>query len=421
MSLFYFVIGSALLYWIARGETGDVRSLIEYRTLASFPQLHLGEMKLGLKYVLQGKPLEAWQYMEEQFSSMEFQNEFEIAISDQFPLRTTWIQIAYGFDRGLIRASYLPVDTPAIPADMKASQIYMIKDQPVLFQFPKSFTPREIESIDITISSYNRLLQQHPDINFYVYYIERIDYSHFNPIINENFNADKGQTLSYFETHLPAGLHFGNFTLNGFEDHLKYYYRTDHHWNIHGTLQAYEMIYHMLAENYPDISPMLAHDNVYTFPDISFHGSFSRRTLYRLNPADKFEVALVDLPSYRILDVNGFPMELNHMEEYLAGKYSTRPFTDHYIEYYGADTDLVEFIFDNQSKRNLLIIGDSYVNSIETLLASHYSHTYSVDIRNYPDEFFSLSDFLISHDVDDILFLGGAWETINQSRWTIDP
>jgi len=415
------MICSALLYWIARGETGTVRSLIEYRILVPFPEFPLGEIKIGLKYALQGKPLQAWQSSQKPFSSSEFQKEFETAISDQFPLRTTWIQTAYDFDRALIRASYLPINTPAIPADMKESQIYVIKDQPVLFYFPKSFTSREIATIESTISSYTRLIQHHPDINFYVYYVESIDYSPYNPITAENFNADKGQALSYFETHLPAGLRFGKFTINGFEDHLKYYYRTDHHWNIHGTLHAYEMIYHMLAENYPDISPMLAHDNVYTFPDISFHGSFSRRTLYRLNPADKFEVALVDLPSYRILDVNGFPMELNHMEEYLAGKYSTRPFTDHYIEYYGADTDLVEFIFDNQSKRNLLIIGDSYVNSIETLLASHYSHTYSVDIRNYPDEFFSLSDFLISHDVDDILFLGGAWETINQSRWTIDP
>ncbi len=84
------------------------------------------------------------------------------------------------------------------------------------------------------------------------------------------------------------------------------------------------------------------------------------------------------------------------------------------------DTVFHEYIFENGTDRNLLIIGDSYVNSIEMLLASHYHHTYVADIRNFPDNTLSLSDFLADNPVDDILFLGGPSQTI-MHEWTITP
>ncbi len=218
----------------------------------------------------------------------------------------------------------------------------------------------------------------------------------------------------------PKGLNLGVLDHSTFNDYLKLFYRTDHHWSVHGTLRAYEIIYQMLAKNFLEISPILPHDQIYTFPDIGFHGSLARFASYQIQPPDKFEVALVDLPPYQTLDAHGNVIELGHMNEYLSGHYSKKPFTDHYIEYYGRDDDFHEFVSENGSERNLLIIGDSYVNSIETLLASHYHHTYSVDIRINPDDNFSLSNFLLQHDVDDILFLGGVRQTIMHNR-TIIP
>jgi hypothetical protein len=177
----------------------------------------------------------------------------------------------------------------------------------------------------------------------------------------------------------------------------------------------------MMARNYPGISPMLDLDKIHTFPDIQFHGSLARTAFFQINPGDGFEVPNPDMPSYEILDVDGKPIAYNRKDEYFSGNISTAPFTDHYIEFFGKDTAFLHYVFDNDAERNLLIIGDSYTNAIEPLIASHYHHTYSVDIRYFPDYYFSLSEFLSQYEVDDILVLGGQLSVFSQWRWTISP
>jgi len=94
---------------------------------------------------------------------------------------------------------------------------------------------------------------------------------------------------------------------------------------------------------------------------------------------------------------------------YFAGDYSTIPYTNQFNEFYGKVTDLIEYTFDNDSDKNLLIIGSSFRNALDPLLASHYQD-------------FSLSKFLEEHDVNDILIVGDdevAFEDIEY--WKINP
>jgi hypothetical protein len=186
-------------------------------------------------------------------------------------------------------------------------------------------------------------------------------------------------------------------------------------------MKGYQRVYNMMAVNYPGISPMLDLDKIYTFPDVQFHGSLARTAFFQVNPGDTFEVPNPDMPSYEILDVDGNPTAYNRKDEYFSGNISTAPFTDHYIEFFGKDTAFLHYVFDNNADRNLLIIGDSYTNAIEPLIASHYHHTYSIDIRYFPDYYFSLSEFLSQYEVDDILVLGGQLSVFSQWRWTISP
>ncbi len=421
LSIFFAVIFFVPVYWLVQGNPEKLWSLIEYRDLDPFPPFPIQDIRTSAKRVLQKRPIEAWKVLGTQFQSGKYPKKLETASSDRFPLRSLAIQLSYGFDRIMIRLGYSFQDDPAIPADMKGSQIYEMREgTKTLFYYPKRKKDTDFEKINRTKETYKALIQAHPDINFYMFFIEGIDYSSINPLLSYNPSAVNGFYFDYFSQEVPDRLNVEVLRISTFDDHLNYFYRTDHHWNIHGTLRAYELIYQMLARNYPGISPILAHDQIYTFPDIGFHGSMSRFTAYQLQPPDVFEVALVDLPPYQTLDAEGNVIQLGHKNEYLSGQYSKKPFTDHYIEYYGFDRDYHEYVFESGSNRNLLIIGDSYVNSIETLLGSHYHHTYCVDIRNYPDEYFSLSDFLLEHDVDDVLFLGGPPQTIMQS-WTISP
>ena len=55
------------------------------------------------------------------------------------------------------------------------------------------------------------------------------------------------------------------------------------------------------------------------------------------------------------------------------------------------------------------MIGESYDNAINELLASHFNHTYNVDLRNYERENgkpFNLDAFVTEHSIDRILLIG---------------
>jgi hypothetical protein len=206
--------------------------------------------------------------------------------------------------------------------------------------------------------------------------------------------------------------------LTSMDDHLKYYYRTDHHWTVHAILLAYEDIYDLLSINYPEISPMLQIENIHQFEDIEFLGLLARQSFFPIE-SDKFSVEIVEFPPYEMYIGENLITE-DFRSRYFSGDYSMVPYTNHYNEFYGNVTDLIEYRFDNDSNRNLLILGSSFRNAMDPLLASHYQNTYCVDLRYYIN--FSLSDFLAAFDVDDILIIGNnsvVFEDVE--HWKINP
>ncbi len=418
--LFFAIILAVPAFWVVRGKVEPQRSLMEYRVLTVFPSLSFKDFKTSLKRVFQGKLGEAGTLFFNQFRDLTYQNHFERAVNEQLPLRSQGIQLSKNLTRQIIRSAYVFADDPAIPADNR-NIVFEDRENALLFPQPEVFRKADQADIDVKIDYYDTSIKLHQNQNFYAFYIEVIEDSAHNPLNQQFLNADAGRSFPYFMENKPADLRVETLLLESYEDQLKYFYRTDHHWNVRGMLLGYEKIYDMLAENYPDITPMQAHDTIYTFPDIEFHGRWARAVFYQIKPGDVFEVPLLTLPPYKIYDIEGKELDYNHKEEYLAGDYSRAPFADHYIEYNGKDVNYLEYVFENGTDRNLLIIGDSFTNAIEPLLASHYHHTYAVDIRHYPDYYFSLSEFLSTHDVDDILVLGGPSVVMHQWRWTINP
>ena len=300
------------------------------------------------------------------------------------------------------------------------TDIYKIRGYNVLIGGPSRYTTKEQEIIEGKIEQYKTIIQAHKDINFHAFYLELIENSPYHPVNSELKNPDAGRSFDFFAANKPKRLKLDALRMNSFADHLKYYYRTDHHWNVYGVLQGYKQIYQLLAESYPEISPMITTGEIYTFPDIAFLGRWADLLDYNIKK-EPFSVYLANLPPYRIYDREGNEIDYNSKDEYLAGQYPKDKYADHYGNYYGSDVDFLDYVSENGSDRNLLIIGDSFTNAIEPLLASHYHHTYCVDIRKYPDYQWSFSEFVSQYDVDDVLILGGASVVLYQWRWSIQP
>jgi hypothetical protein len=408
------ILVSVPAIWIF-SPAGWVERNLEGRNLNVFPKITIADVKRVPKRILQGNFAEAGRLVYGAFSGKSFQSQMESASSDQFPFRLNLTMFAESIERGMIRIAYLPFDDVAIPAGIK-ERIMVLRSEPILFYIPNAFTPDVQKTIDLCIENYKDLIERYSNVNFFVYYIDRINNSVYHPAAKYFPQADKGQGLIYFEQHKPEKLVLGKLMLNSFEDHRKYYFKTDHHWNMQGAWMGYEGVYKMMAPYYPEIGPMLKPKRFATVPGVNFCGSYARQSLYPCQP-DSLEYVDVDLPPYETF-VDGVKKPYGRREDYLAGKASLDEYASHYGEFFGNDFSLVEYHFSNKAERNLLLIGSSFTQEMEVYIASHYHNTYAIDLRHYKD--FSLGEMIRKYQIDDVLALDTTI-VFNSPVWFIKP
>lgn len=402
LSVFFLLLLAVPAYWLVREKQTGRSSIPEDRKLADFPVLDTKAFAKAFRLAGAGRVKEAGATFYEQFDKRSFQRKFESAASDQFPLRFPGIAMVKAVERAQVALAYAPLRDPAIPTDM-VSGLYIMRDGSQIFSNPVKYDEETIDLMDGKIAFYKKTISRNPGVNFYAFYIERIEYSAYHPLNAYFPNADGGRNFEYFKANLPAGLTLTSLNFKDFEDYKRNNYRSDHHWNIRGALAGYDIVYEMLAKGYPGISPKLEHDRIITYGDILFAGSFAGRTL---NPveADVFEVADVDLPPYRVF-IDGKEVTMDSKEKYAAGKYPRAKYAHHY-NYFGTGRPgtVYEYVFENGSDRDLLIVGNSYKWPIYAMLASHYHRTYTVNLLEH--ENFQLNKFLKEHPVQDVLFFG---------------
>lgn len=171
------------------------------------------------------------------------------------------------------------------------------------------------------------------------------------------------------------------------------YYHTDHHWTTHGAYVGYQAYCGATG-----LSPIPESDFQKTCVTTDFHGTiFSKLhdstvpgdaiTLYE-NPANQLTVSYPD---------TGEVTDTLYNRDYLAQK-------DKYSMFLNNLHPLVEITNETaDSDRQLVLIKDSYANSMVPFLVNHYQKIYVFDTRYYR---FGPSSFINEHpEVTDVLLL----------------
>ena len=171
------------------------------------------------------------------------------------------------------------------------------------------------------------------------------------------------------------------------------YYHTDHHWTTHGAYIGYQAYCGAAG-----LSPIPEADFQKTCVTTDFHGTiFSKLhdstvpgdaiTLYE-NPANQLTVSYPD---------TGEVTDTLYNRDYLAQK-------DKYSMFLNNLHPLVEITNETaDSDRQLVLIKDSYANSMVPFLVNHYQKIYVFDTRYYR---FGPSSFINEHpEVTDVLLL----------------
>ena len=414
--VFCLLITLVPIYWMIFPQYQASFSEVENRNLDHFPKVELDNLQRGIKEFLAGNLRTAHGYIFNNIISSTFQDEVQSAASDQIPFRLPLASLARWAERVQISTVYSLLPDPAYPASLDLNYLLLRGDEQVYIQPPAAWDDSRKELIDNRIENYQLLIKSFPEINFYVFYLERMAFAPYNPMNPYFPQADKGRSFDYFLSQKPERLAVSYWRLSGLDEHKQKFFRTDHHWNIRGAWTGYEIIYDMLKTKIPELSPKLVLKEFKQIESVEFCGSYARRTLYPCQP-DILEYADVDLPPFRTF-MNGVESPRSNRSAYFRGEFNRNRYAEHYAEFFGYVTAMVEYDFENQSDRNLLIIGGSYTQAMQEFIAAHFDKTFVVDLREYED--FSLGKFINDHDIDDVIVIG---DVIVYSRegWQITP
>ena len=253
---------------------------------------------------------------------------------------------------------------------------------------------------DGNLASYNAAFAAHPDVEFYLYYVET----------DLDINLETGKksnVYDYIKANLafPAG-HVDSLEVDDFKTYSQYFLKTDHHWGYQGSYQGYTEILRMLAPEEAPLQPLetvaLGTSSGSKAAAVGIFGFEEDFSAYRFAYPDM------------TITINGRPAaDYGSQESWFARAAQGQPATleDNlrYSTFYGGDSGEVIFDTGKGTGENLLILGDSYDNAILKLLASHFDRTYSVDQRYYEEENgvpFDLGEYIAAHGITKVLAVG---------------
>lgn len=269
----------------------------------------------------------------------------------------------------------LPVEPPEQPdknsytyKEVVAGKLYKLDDSGYIVEKPHAPEEYEFELYE------PKMLE---DVTFpkYLYFIECSESADFNDL--QKYNA-----FEYIKAHMPPMTGYDKLNYNSFAEYKTLFYQTDHHWNYHGSYIGYTQIIRMLeGPNVEVLKPVRTH--VY---NTIYNGSLARDNLLTCS-TEKFTVYEYDLSPYKTY-VNDQEKEYGYRSLYVSDEdFPHKKYSNHYGMYYGDDWAKVVYDFNQPEKENLLILGTSFTNSVNELIASHYNKTHVLDFRHYRKQY----------------------------------
>ncbi len=311
-----------------------------------------------------------------QLVANEYTLEYEEYVNDQFIWRDQWITlksvsesalqkienngVAFGQD-GYLFEKYVAVDRKQLEKNITFVQEFL------------DLYPEQHVTLAVIPNSYEVLEDKVP-ANFV-----NVDQA---PLIDEMYAAIEAENLSKLDLQETMRAHSDEYI----------YYRTDHHWTTDGAWYAYARY----AESQGLAPAPLESLAPYANRQEGFYGTYySKAKLYNAQPDT---ITWYDLPVQQV-EIDG--------QQY-DGMYDTAKFEvrDKYAAFLWGNHGLTKLVNDPEAENptRLLLIKDSYGNSLAPFLTQNYDEVWVVDLRHV----FSLSAVLEQaggQPFDDVLLM----------------
>lgn len=173
------------------------------------------------------------------------------------------------------------------------------------------------------------------------------------------------------------------------------YYRTDHHWTSLGAYYGYETILQAMGITHTPLSSFTPK----TVTDEFYGTVYSKSGISWVRP-DSIDIYAPQDVSTEVTNytsskaVNGTMYD----SSYLSKK-------DKYSMFMGGNTPLITVKTKNTTAPSLLIIRDSYMDSLTPFLQDNFSEIHIMDLRYYKTQLMNstISDYIKKNNIDEVL------------------
>lgn len=307
--------------------------------------------------------------------SGKFTSNSEKYVSDQFAFRDVWIGVKSDTDRAM--------------GKKESNGVYLGKDGYLIQQF----TPPANGDLEARIEAIHAFDDATPALHKYVMLVPTAV-----TVLKEKLPAyaPDGDELAYLDEvrqALPGDIGFVDVypaLYDGREQAL--YYRTDHHWTTAGAYYAYRELCKQMG-----IAPKGEEDfNVRQVTD-DFYGSLYSKSGFRHIQPDRIEL-------YLPKDEGKIAVEYADEGRTSDSLYEMANLDkkDKYTVFLNGNHGLVKIKTNRSDGKKLLVVKDSYANSLIPFLTEHFGEIYVVDLRYYEE---NLAALVQEHEIRDMLLL----------------
>ena len=306
--------------------------------------------------------------------SGKFMENFEDYISDQFPLRDQWIQLKALSERAL--------------GKQENNAVYFGADGQTLFA---QFTKLSEEELAQRVG-YVNALADNVDVPVYFSLVPDKSYVWADRLPANAPNVDDGSTNETAKSMIGQRVNFIDLYPAMYGDGV--FYRTDHHWSTIGAYQGYAALRSGMGGSVtvPDYDPTLVSD--------SFYGTTWSSCGAGWVKPDEMHIWVPEGAFLVTRYPEGAPIESTLYD------LSKLEIKDKYSMFLGGNQPLC--IIRNpfvEGRKNLLVIRDSYSDSLAPFLALDYQEVHLFDLR-YNNT--SLKQYVADNGIGQVLVLYSA-------------
>jgi hypothetical protein len=317
--------------------------------------------------------------------SGKFMESFEDYVVDQFPLRDQWIQLKALVERAVGKE--------------ENNEVYLGTDGQTLFA---QFTAASDEALEERVGYVNKLAD---NVDAPVWFTLIPDKSYvwadrlpsYAPLVDDGATLDKAAALCGDKvTWIDL-----KDAINGNDA----FYRTDHHWSTFGAYQGYLALGGEMNEfvTILDYDPTLVSDSFYgTTYSSAGAGWVEPDEMYTWVPegGEDGNITVIRYPDGSPVD--GTLYDLSKLEQ-----------KDKYSMFLGGNQPLCVIQNPDATGGKLLVIRDSYSDSLAPFLALDYQEVHLYDLR-YNN--LSVADYVAENDIDQVLVLYSASNFVSDSN-----